>query len=302
MAESKPLVSIGMPVYNAGELLHGSIQSLLAQDMADFELVICDNASTDSTADICREYAERDSRVRYHRNEQNLGALGNFDRVAELAEGRYFMWASHDDWWDPRFISACLQPFGKHDIVLAYPKTRIVEPDGDDWIIDHEDLQPTLGIASPTRRLATVLKSGHLWTLFFGLLRTDVVKRLLPIPRVHSSDTAFVAVLSLVGQFQHVPEVLFSFRAKPESGKYHRHAEFLGAGQEKTAKKYESFRPTAMAIFKRATKLEHLRLEQKASVLWQSFRWWLIEDNIISPSTRRRLTRLGRRLSATKVA
>src|SRR3954470_1068595 len=97
MSERRPRVSIGLPVYNGQRFLAPAVSSLLAQTFADFELVICDNASTDDTEAICRRFAERDPRVRYHRNEQNVGAAPNFNRALALSTGQYFKWAAHDD-------------------------------------------------------------------------------------------------------------------------------------------------------------------------------------------------------------
>src|SRR5215813_5507947 len=87
---NRPLVSIGLPVYNEERFLRETIESLLAQDFQDFELIISDNASSDGTEKICREFVVLDRRVRYERSEANRGAFVNFDRVFELASGKYF--------------------------------------------------------------------------------------------------------------------------------------------------------------------------------------------------------------------
>jgi len=80
----KPLVTIGLPVYNSEKYLPQSIESLLGQTYSDFVLLISDNASTDSTADICASYAAQDSRVKYCRNEENIGNPRNFNPVFDL--------------------------------------------------------------------------------------------------------------------------------------------------------------------------------------------------------------------------
>ena len=69
-----PQVTLAMPVYNGEKYIAISIRSVLDQDFRDFELIITDNASTDETEAICRELAARDPRIRYVRNERNLGA------------------------------------------------------------------------------------------------------------------------------------------------------------------------------------------------------------------------------------
>jgi glycosyltransferase involved in cell wall biosynthesis len=92
--QNKSLVSIGLPVYNAGQYLEEALDSILAQTFEDFELIISDNGSTDNTEAICWSYARRDQRIRYFRNETNLGAAWNFNRVFELASGKYFKWTA----------------------------------------------------------------------------------------------------------------------------------------------------------------------------------------------------------------
>lgn len=99
-----PRVSIGMPVYNGEKFIRDALDSLLAQTYTDFELIISDNASTDVTEKICREYATKDSRVHYIRQGENIGATENFKFVLQMARGEYFMWAAHDDRWHPDFI------------------------------------------------------------------------------------------------------------------------------------------------------------------------------------------------------
>lgn len=98
-------VSIGMPVYNGDDFIRQALDSLLGQEFEDFELIISDNASIDNTQMICLEYATRDKRIRYYRNDMNRGAAYNFLRVFELSRGEFFMWSSHDDVWMPTFIS-----------------------------------------------------------------------------------------------------------------------------------------------------------------------------------------------------
>tara|TARA_B100000953_G_scaffold299311_1_gene298796 strand:+ start:169 stop:1101 length:933 start_codon:yes stop_codon:yes gene_type:complete len=104
-SSSKPQVSIGMPVYNTDEkFLYTALDCLLKQSYSNFELIISDDCSTDSTSRICREYAKKDSRINYIRQEKNMGALPNFNFVLEQAKSKYFMWAEVDDKWKPDFI------------------------------------------------------------------------------------------------------------------------------------------------------------------------------------------------------
>jgi len=111
--KSKVKVSIGMPVYNGASYIRRALDSLLAQSFGDFELIISDNASTDDTQTICEKYERADSRVRYIQQERNLGPIRNFDFVLNQSEGEYFMWAAHDDLWEPRFLEVLIREFQK---------------------------------------------------------------------------------------------------------------------------------------------------------------------------------------------
>src|SRR5215467_531149 len=108
MTDGKQLVSIGLPAHNARKYIQQTLDSLLIQDYECFELIVSDNASTDGTWDVCQEYARRDKRISCYRNDINLGATKNFNRVLELSCGKYFMWAADHDRWHPSFISRCI--------------------------------------------------------------------------------------------------------------------------------------------------------------------------------------------------
>lgn len=92
-----PMISVGMPVYNGEKTIRAAVDSILTQTIGDFELIISDNASTDGTEKICREFANADSRIRYIRQTENIGAPKNFRYVLDEARAEYFMWATSDD-------------------------------------------------------------------------------------------------------------------------------------------------------------------------------------------------------------
>ena len=123
-----PKLSIGIPVFNGQEFLPELLDSLLAQTFRDFEILICDNASSDRTPQICCEYERRDSRVRYIRNERNLGAIANFNRVFELSTAPLFKWAAHDDLYHEAYLDACVTLLEENpDIILAHTGTAFID-------------------------------------------------------------------------------------------------------------------------------------------------------------------------------
>lgn len=109
MVSDAPLLTIGMPVYNGERFVREAVESLLAQDYRNFVLIISDNASTDGTAGILAELAARDPRIRYVRQEQNLGSVANFRFVLDACSTEFFCWAAADDYWSPDWLSKVMQ-------------------------------------------------------------------------------------------------------------------------------------------------------------------------------------------------
>ena len=101
---TRPKITIGLPVYNGAKFIHNAIRSLLKQSYTNFELLISDNASTDQTESVCRNFAKTDKRIKYTRHETNSGYVWNFNSVLQQADTEYFMWAGADDVWHPEFI------------------------------------------------------------------------------------------------------------------------------------------------------------------------------------------------------
>lgn len=243
-----PLVSIGMPVKNGELFIREALDSLLAQDFTGFELVISDNASMDATREICLEYASRDSRVRYHRNEADIGLVNNFSRVFELCGGEYFMWASHDDLWEPAFVSRCLKAFGHNPrTVLVYTRT---------WFVGSEGQVMKIPLPSfDTRGLPLVSRFNTvLWGMlyayqFYGLMRSSALRRVLPLKDTLGADHAVLAELALLGDFAFVPAPLFYIRRPVD--KWGREGEWVDAVDEVTAKidRHVTTRRSALYIY-----------------------------------------------------
>jgi glycosyltransferase involved in cell wall biosynthesis len=124
-----PSVSICIPTYNGSASLRQCLGSALAQTHADLEVVVLDDASKDGTAEIAREYAQRDQRIRFYRNRENLGSVANRNRCFELARGEWIKPLFQDNYLAPQCVASmlrCLQP----GVALAVLKRdHVIEPD-----------------------------------------------------------------------------------------------------------------------------------------------------------------------------
>ena len=103
------MISIGLPVYNGEKFLKKKLDSLLSQTFTNFEIIISDNASIDSTESICQTYLKKDSRIKYYRQEKNLGVIANYNFVLEKATNEYFVWTAVDDMMEPQFLEKMIQ-------------------------------------------------------------------------------------------------------------------------------------------------------------------------------------------------
>lgn len=208
-----------MPVYNGEKWIEDSIGSILEQSMADLELIISDNASTDGTEAICRRIAERDSRVRYYRNTTNIGLFKNFDRVFELSTGEYFKWAADSDFCLQGFFEKCVAVLdSRPDVVLVYPRAYLLlkNPDGEEAAMEYFD-DFNLQDEQPSVRFRKYLNRERINNVMHGIIRASALRQTRLILPWAASDISMVAELSLRGKFFEVPDRLFVRRFDQET-------------------------------------------------------------------------------------
>ena len=207
----KPLVTIGMPVFNGGRFLEHALDCWMAQDFRDFKLIISDDASTDSTPAICRAYAERDPRIQYLRSDYNRGQIWNFNHLVALAETEFFAWAAQDDHWDPAFLGKCIALLEQSpEAAGAHTRIRRITADGATYA------GPFGGYAAldddPVLRFRAVM-SDWLWCFaHYGVWRTEAIRHTRLYRKVYGPDHVFVAEACLYGKIVEVPEVLWAHR------------------------------------------------------------------------------------------
>jgi glycosyltransferase involved in cell wall biosynthesis len=206
-ATHAPLVSIGLPVYNGARYLPQALESLLGQTYRHFELIVSDNASTDETAKICARFAAIDRRVRYIRHPVNVGAPRNWSYVVTIARGRYFKWASCNDWCAPQMLERCMTTLEQRpDAVLCYGRTALVDEE-----TGHEQLylgDIAIEDALPSERLQRLLRDLGLNNAQSGVIRLDALRQTgldRPYP---AGDVPLMAELALRGAFVLLPDVL----------------------------------------------------------------------------------------------
>jgi glycosyltransferase involved in cell wall biosynthesis len=230
MSSNNPRVSIGLPVYNGENYLAVTIEALLAQTYRDFELILSDNASTDGTEAICRRYAGQDSRIRYVRQAENIGASANYNYTFEVARGFYFKWAAHDDLLAPEYLARCVEVLERDaSVVLCYTRAKAIDGQGK-LIKDYPGKRnPNSPIAR--QRFYEFVIDPYPIVAVFGVMRRDVLGRTRLIGKYSGSDRPLLSEMSLLGRFYEVPEPLF----------YHRHHEAQSWGGNKSTQAQQAW-------------------------------------------------------------
>ncbi|MEK0084513.1 glycosyltransferase family 2 protein [Benzoatithermus flavus] len=205
-------MSIGLPVFNGENFLEDAARSVLAQTFDDLELVICDNASTDRTGEIARDLAASDPRVRYFRNERNLGAAPNYNRTWHESRGEYFKWLSHDDRLTPTYVEATVTALdAAPDAVLCNSVVDYIDEHGIVFATYDSDLGAASG-PDPAARFAAMVLRSHSCVDFFGMTRRRAMEGSLLHASFHGADRAFLAQMALRGRLLQLPEHLVQMR------------------------------------------------------------------------------------------
>ncbi|GAB4047229.1 glycosyltransferase family 2 protein [Catellatospora paridis] len=212
-------MTLGITAYNNERYLPGALDAALAQEFADFEVVACDNRSTDATWDILQAYAARDARVRVFRNESNLGESGNYARVVSLARGEFFRLTSHDDLMAPALLRRCVQALDDNPAAVAsYPQSIVIDHTGQQLFACTDE--PAVRQATPAARIAGGMGLLRYSNAVFGLVRMDVLRR----TRLHlafgTADRTLILELVARGQIELVPEYLFYRRGSRDGNDF----------------------------------------------------------------------------------
>ena len=213
-AGRKPRVSVGMPVYNGANFIEEALDSILDQTYSDFEVIICDNASTDRTPVICKSYSARDERIKYHRNDRNMGGANNFNRTFELSSGIYFKWAAHDDVIAEDFLAKCIEVLeGDPTVAVCSALTGSINENGELQRVWRHSMRTDSH--KPHERFFDLLYYPYRQALY-GLIRSSTLQKTNLLGSFHDSDGNLLIELALHGRLVELPELLFFDRVHPE--------------------------------------------------------------------------------------
>lgn len=215
-----PEVTVAIPVFNGEAFVAEAVRSVLDQSRENLELIVSDNASTDRTAEVVRDAARGDRRVRYLRNAENVGAAPNFNRTVHLARGEFFKWLAADEFVEPTFVERCLLALRERpDAVLAC--SSYVGHDDLAGRMVHLDVDLSLEQPAARDRFCTLLgRRTGLVLPIWGLQRTATMRSTGLIRPIVRGDHVYMAEMAMRGRFIQLGERLHHIRT--HEGAYHR--------------------------------------------------------------------------------
>lgn len=175
-SNSEPLVTIGIPTYNRPSELQKAIEASINQSYRNLEIIISDNCSPDpKVEELCREYADKDKRIKYFRQSENLGMGSNGEFVLNSANGEYFMWCMDDDWLSLNYIEESIKFLLNHlDYVIAYGEMNFYNID---YSIARRCKQHAFTENCDTSRVLKYCATAMSSSLSFGLTTTKLMRK-----------------------------------------------------------------------------------------------------------------------------
>ncbi len=231
MSGPTPLLTVGLPVFNGEPYIGSAIECILSQSFHDFEFIISDNASTDGTQQICRHYAQRDRRIRYHRQSSNMGGARNSDWILGQVRTEFYATASHDDYFSLNYLGACLAKLqGTRSAISCCPEQVVaIDPRGNTR--SRQRNFDSEGKDLPARMHELVNRLG--WYAYYGVTRTESSRFLLNAMGryrcVYGGDVILMALALLRGDIVAAPGTSFFYR-EPDLAKVSRQMEGILPG------------------------------------------------------------------------
>lgn len=211
------MIGIAMTTYNGERFLREQIDSILNQTYTDFELIVCDDCSTDSTVDILNEYAQKDSRVHIFQNEENLGFIKNFEKAIGICLERdteYIALSDQDDIWRPNHLDILLNVLKNNkgvacgDALLFNGKKNTLNTFTQTFYKDID-----IGSLSNTERLKYFLYGRSVYQGASMLLHRSICNIVFPIPPslpIHDTWIVFLSVC--LNRFYFTNEIVTQYR------------------------------------------------------------------------------------------
>ncbi len=200
--DKESIITIGLPTYNGEKTIRRTMESILAQTINNFKLIISDNGSTDSTPEICQEYVQNDSRIEYIKKKETHGWISNWISLVEKSNTKYFVWIADDDYWDPYFIEKNIEILETNSkMVASISKIKLVGRNIKNYFPNQEETQlENLEVVHPIKgtyeeKIKEVLDFNWILNLYSVFKTTELKKSI-----IHESFVSwdFALILNII--------------------------------------------------------------------------------------------------------
>jgi glycosyltransferase involved in cell wall biosynthesis len=205
------MISIALATYNGAKFLRKQLESILNQSVTDFEVVVCDDCSTDKTPQILQEYASRDSRFKVYQNAKNLGFKKNFEHILTLCKGEFIAFCDQDDIWEPNHLEILYKNIGENDCIGA--NSLIIDEKGVSQNKTLLEYWPIHVMPKNEKELFQHELYSNVIQGTASLIRASLIKQALPIPEdIKYHDYWFALVAGLNEKCKYISDVVLKYR------------------------------------------------------------------------------------------
>ena len=168
-------ISIGLPVYNGADSIKEAIGSIIAQSFNNWELIVSDNNSSDSTVAIVQEFAKLDKRISLYKQKENIGMYPNFHFVLKKSKGKYFHWIGADDQRSTNFLQDNIAFLDQYPDCVASCSEKFFGS-----INEYQKLNVNFSLEQKTVRERFECLLDNIWqshSIYYSVIRTEVIKK-----------------------------------------------------------------------------------------------------------------------------
>lgn len=206
-----PSISIAMATYNGEKFIAKQLDSILQQTFEDWELVVCDDKSTDKTFEILNEFKKNDSRLKIHENTTNLGFKKNFEKITSICSGEFIVFCDQDDIWTPDHIETLYREIENYDCICA--NAQMIDDNGNSLGITMRDFIPVHILPTNNKFFYKHELYGNIVQGAACMIRRSLLEKALPIPEsVKFHDWWFALMACEHGGCKYIDKTILQYR------------------------------------------------------------------------------------------
>ncbi len=284
------ILSVGLPVFNEENFLEETLVSILNQSFSEFELIISDNNSSDSTQKIVEKFSKKDSRIKFLKNKTNIGMINNFNLVVKESKGKYFMWAGAHDIFEPDCFKTLIEEIEKNDFQVSLVFSDVGHIDGEGKVLlKHKSIGfDTVKSNYFVKNFTLPFRIKNSGDMVYGIFQRNYLLKTKLLSQMLWPDVLLIYEVSSLGKVKKINSPL-RWRRYPGEYNYGRTVHVYNSWEEKytvTTKRqrkaikekesWDLYLPTLVMTFRIVFRLGIFRVKDNPILLFWSFYFALI--------------------------